>query len=177
MVNFKKFDIPGVKLIELTRHTDHRGWLSEVWRDEWNIELGTNIKLVQDTWAFSDKKYTLRGLHAFKKHVDQHKLIMVMQGAIFDVVADGREDSPTYGKYISVELSANNPCVLLVPPNCYHGYLTLTENTIMGYKVDQYFSKDIDIGVHWQDPTFNIKWPLNGNNPFLSDKDRNLGNL
>jgi len=169
----RELGLPGVKLITLTRHKDFRGWLNETWRDSWNEELGLNINFVQDMWSVSKNKYTLRGMHALKEEAAQYKLIIVLQGDIFDVIVDARKDSPTYKKHISVTLSGDMPYLILVPPGCYHGYLTLTDNVILGYKVDQYHSADLDSGIHWADPEVNIPWPLNGAEPIISDKDKN----
>lgn len=174
MVTAQDLDIPGAKLITIDRYHDSRGWLNETWRDSWNEILGIRIKFVQDMWARSDKAYTLRGLHSI---VGQQKLIIVLQGTVFDVIADARRDSPTYGKYISVMLSGSEPKILLVPAGCYHGYLTLTDDTILGYKVDQYHSNGLDSGIIWNDPTFNIQWPIDGHNIILSDKDQVWPNL
>jgi dTDP-4-dehydrorhamnose 3,5-epimerase len=174
MVSSQDLEISGVKLLTLQRHYDSRGWLNESWRDSWNEQLGTDIKFVQDMWSFSEKAYTLRGLHTV---VGQQKFVIVLQGKVFDVIADARSESPTYGKYISVELSGENPTALIVPPGCYHGYVTLTDNTLLGYKVDQYHSPELDRGIHWNDPTFNIQWPLDGHTPIVSNKDSLLTNL
>jgi dTDP-4-dehydrorhamnose 3,5-epimerase len=174
MVSFQDLEIPDVKLITLTRHHDHRGWFNESWRDSWNSAMRTNIRFVQDMWSLSQEKYTLRGLHTL---TNQYKLVIVLQGTVFDVIADARPGSPTFKKYISLELSGDRPTALLVPPGCYHGYLTLTENTILGYKVDQYHVKELDFGIHWADPTFNIDWPLNGNIPIISEKDNSFKNI
>lgn len=174
MVNFKDLEIPGVKLLELKRHHDNRGWLNETWRDSWNLSIETDIKFLQDMWSINNCAYTLRGLHALKESAAQYKLVTVLQGSVCDVVVDMRTNSPTYKKHLAIELSGDIPMSLLVPPGCYHGYLTLTDNVILGYKVDQYHNDKLDSGIVWSDPELDINWPLNGNVPIVSIKDSNL---
>lgn len=171
MVNVKELSIPGVKLISLNRYSDQRGWINESWRDSWSEKLNIPVRFVQDMLSWNNCTYTLRGMHALT--VDQYKLVSVVNGCIFDVVVDARKDSPTYGKYISVELSVSNSYMLLVPPGCYHGYLTLEPNTAVAYKVSCYHSAEYDSGIAWNDPGVNISWPLDDNIPIVSARDQN----
>lgn len=168
---YQNLEIPGVKLILLDRHNDHRGWLNESWRDSWNSCLETDIDFIQDMWSWNEHPYTLRGLHALREPAKQSKLVMVLKGTVFDVVVDARKDSPTYKKYLYVYLSGLKPTSLLIPPGCYHGYLTLQPDTLLGYKVDCYHSKEYDSGIRWNDPEINISWPLEGKTPIISDRD------
>lgn len=169
---FHEFTIPGVKLISFNRYNDKRGWLNESWRDSWGEELGVPDKFVQDMLSWNDLPYTLRGLH--KLSVDQYKLVTVLTGQIFDVVVDGRVNSPTYRKHLTFKLAGNSPNMLLVPPGCYHGYLTLEPNTAVAYKVSHYHSPELDEGIAWNDPNLNIWWPLyNKTLPIISEKDSN----
>lgn len=171
MVEITNLDIEGVKLITLTRHSDDRGWLNEVWRDSWSEKIGTTIDFVQDMVTYNKSMFTLRGLHTL--NVNQYKLVSVYRGAIFDVIADARLTSKTYGKYIPLHISEYSKSSVLIPPGCYHGYMTLTADSIIGYKVDAYHSNELDIGINWKDPTFNITWPTT-ENITISDKDKNL---
>jgi len=171
MVNFKELTIAGAKLISLNQYCDHRGWISESWRDSWQESLGITDRFLQDMISWNNHAYTLRGMHTLS--VDQYKLVSVINGRIFDVIVDARRHSETYGKYLSVELSVSDSYMLLVPPGCYHGYLTLEPNTVVAYKVSAYHNSDIDRGIMWNDPDVNIQWPLDNNTPIISLKDQN----
>jgi len=170
MVNSQDLEISGVKLITLNRHSDQRGWINESWRDEWSEQIGIPDRFVQDMLSWNNHAYTLRGMHALT--VDQYKLVSVVNGSIFDVVVDARKDSNTYGKYVTVNLSVSTPTMLLVPPGCYHGYLTFEKNTAVAYKVSHYHSPEYDSGIAWNDPKININWPLEGITPIISLKDQ-----
>lgn len=170
MVNIEELGISGVKLISLKRHSDQRGWINESWRDSWEEKLGIPDRFVQDMLSWNNCSYTLRGMHALT--VDQYKLVSVVNGRIFDAVVDARKNSSTYGQYLSVELSVSNAYMLLVPPGCYHGYLTLEPNTAVAYKVSCYHSAENDSGIAWNDPKVNITWPLNDHTPIISARDQ-----
>ena len=175
MIDVTELSIPGLKLINLERHSDIRGWLNEIWRDSWSNQIGLADPFIQDMLSWNEQSFTLRGLHGLS--VDQYKLVSVVNGSVFDVVVDARPASPAFKTYVSVMLSVNMPSVLLVPPGCFHGYLTLEPNTAVAYKVSHYHSVGIDRGINWADPTLNIKWPLQGNIPIISDRDLNHPNL
>lgn len=170
-MDIQEFVIPGVKLLTINRHTDNRGWLNENWRDEWASKLEMPDKFVQDMMSWNDRPYTLRGLHRLS--VDQYKLVSVLNGQIFDVVVDGRPNSPTYRKHITLKLASYLPTMLLVPPGCYHGYLTIEPNTAVAYKVSHYHLPELDEGIAWNDPSLDIQWPLYYATPIVSDKDSN----
>lgn len=172
MVSSKDLSIRGAKLISLVRHNDNRGWINENWRDQWNEDLDIPCKFVQDMLSWNNQAYTLRGLHALRQPIDQYKLVSVINGRVFDVIVDARNNSETYGKYISIELSVSDPYMLLVPPGCYHGYLTLEENTAVAYKVSQYHKPEYDSGILWNDPDIGIEWPLQQNSLIISDRDK-----
>ena len=174
-MNIEELKINGVKLISLNRHSDKRGWLNEIWRESWSDYIGLTDRFIQDMLSWNEQSFTLRGLHGLS--VDQYKLVSVVNGSVFDVVVDGRPSSPTYRTYVSVMLSVKTPSVLLVPPGCFHGYLTLEPNTAVAYKVSHYHSASIDIGINWADPTLKINWPLQGNTPIISDRDLTHPNL
>jgi dTDP-4-dehydrorhamnose 3,5-epimerase len=170
MVNVEELSITGVKLISLNRYSDQRGWINESWRDSWSDQVGISDRFVQDMLSWNDCAYTLRGMHALT--VDQYKLVSVVNGRIFDAVIDARKNSPTYGKHVTVELSIDNSYMLLVPPGCYHGYLTQEPNTAVAYKVSHYHSPEYDSGIAWNDPTVGINWPISGNSITISERDR-----
>ena len=175
MITVQELEIPGVKLISLDRYNDTRGWINESWRDSWKELVGLPDRFVQDMLSWNDLPYTLRGMHGLS--ADQYKLVSVVNGKVFDVVVDARPTSPTYRKHISAVLSTYTPRMLLVPPGCFHGYLTLELNTAVAYKVSHYHSSELDLGINWNDPALKIQWPLAGNIPIVSDRDQKHPNL
>ena len=175
MITVQELEISGLKLISLDRYTDSRGWINESWRDSWSDIVGLPDRFVQDMLSWNDLPYTLRGMHGLL--ADQYKLVSVVNGKVFDVIVDGRPNSPTYKKHVSVVLSAYTPKMLLVPPGCFHGYLTLDINTAVAYKVSHYHSSELDVGINWADPELKIQWPLGDNLPIVSDRDKKHPNI
>ncbi|MNI79214.1 dTDP-4-dehydrorhamnose 3,5-epimerase [compost metagenome] len=125
---------------------------------------------MQDNHSFSKDPGVLRGLHYQLNPKAQAKLISVVTGAIYDVVVDIRQDSPTFGHWVGTILSEHNKRQLLVPKGFAHGFCTLVPNTQVFYKVDEYYSPENDRGIIWNDPVLNIDWPTSS--PILSDKDQ-----
>lgn len=137
-------------------------------------DLGISADFCQDNQSFSATAGTLRGLH-FQSHPHaQAKLVRCLRGRIFDVAVDIRSDSPTYRKWVGVELSEAIGNQLYIPAGYAHGFLTLEDNCEIAYKVDSYYASDADGGIAWNDASVSIKWPLNGTVPFLSEKDMAL---
>ena len=161
----------SVKLVRPRRFADARGWFSESWNaarfGNWGIDVG----FVQDNHALSHATGTLRGLHFQTPPFAQAKLIRCTRGAIFDVAVDIRAASPTYRQWVSAELSEENSDQLFVPAGYAHGYLTLTPDCEVMYKVDAPYAPQADGGVIWNDASIAIDWPLDGATPLLSDKD------
>lgn len=151
---------------------DHRGWFSETYNHAQFGEKVIDINFVQDNHSFSALKGTLRGLHYQTKPKAQAKLVRCTRGAIFDVAVDIRKDSPTYGKWIGIELSAENKKQLFIPKGFAHGFITLTDDVEVQYKVDELYSLENDRGILWNDPDISIEWPLDIK-PILSAKDEN----
>ena len=176
MITVQELEIPGVKLITLNRYNDRRGWINESWRDSWDEQVNLPDKFVQDMLSWNDLPYTMRGLHGLS--APQYKLVSVVNGKVFDVVVDARPDSPTYKHHVTSVLSVYTPTMILVPPGCFHGYLTLEPNTAVAYKVSHYHSAELDLGINWADPALDIKWPLYSNHaPTISKRDLNHPNL
>lgn len=148
---------------------DPRGWFTEVYSKEKFLNLGINVDFIQDNHSFSAQKETLRGLHFQMYPKAQAKLVRCTKGRILDVVVDLRTKSETYKKWISVELSEENKLQLLVPKGFAHGFITLTENVEVQYKVDEYYSKEHDRSIKFDDPELLIDW--GSNSPILSQKD------
>ncbi|MDP4096514.1 dTDP-4-dehydrorhamnose 3,5-epimerase [Paenibacillus sp. P96] len=158
-------------LIEPVVHGDHRGFFMESYNQLEMDSLGINYNFIQDNQSLSADPGVIRGLHYQLNPKAQTKLIRVISGAIYDVVVDIRRDSSTFGEWVGVILSQYNKRQLLVPKGFAHGFCTLTPNTEVLYKVDEYYSPEHDRGILWNDPDLSIDWPVT--QPVLSDKDRN----
>jgi dTDP-4-dehydrorhamnose 3,5-epimerase len=169
--------IAGVKLITPRMHGDHRGFFSEVYREDVLAKAGLALHFVQDNHSLSAQTGTLRGLHFQSPPFAQDKLVRVLRGAILDVAVDLRASSPTYGQHVAVELSSANWRQLLVPIGFAHGFCTLEPDTEVFYKVTNYYSAAHDLGLAWDDPALAIVWPASGSAPVLSDKDKRLPRL
>ena len=168
----RRFEIDG--LIEFTPriHGDARGYFAEVFRaDAFAAEAGA-ATFVQDNQSFSAAAGTVRGLHFQTRPRAQGKLVRCLAGAIFDVAVDLRHGSPTYGQWVGVELSAARLNALWVPVGFAHGFCTLVPDTVVTYKVTDYYSPEHDRGLAWDDPALAIAWPACANPETLSAKDR-----
>jgi dTDP-4-dehydrorhamnose 3,5-epimerase len=177
MTTITPLAIPEVLLITPKRHGDARGWFSETWSRKGLAEAaGIGPDFVQDNQAFNARKGTLRGLHFQKPPHPQAKLVRVLKGAIYDVAVDIREGSPSFGRWVAAELTAERGEQLFVPRGFAHGYCTLTDDTELFYKVDGLYAPETEGGVAWNDPDLAIAWPLDGE-PVLSAKDQVLPRL
>ncbi|WP_135455667.1 dTDP-4-dehydrorhamnose 3,5-epimerase [Vibrio echinoideorum] len=165
-------EIPDVKIIEPAVFGDERGFFMETWQQKKFEELvtGKPIQFVQDNHSKS-KKGILRGLH-YQTENTQGKLVRVVSGEVFDVVVDVRKDSPTFGRWVGVYLSAENKRQLWVPEGFAHGFYVTSEEAEFVYKCTDYYNPSAEVSLAWDDDTINIKWPLLGE-PKLSLKDRN----
>ena len=169
-LNIVVTSLPGVKIIEPKVFGDHRGWFMETYSEAIFNEAGINLNFVQDNQSFSATKGTLRGLHYQLNPKAQTKLVRCTRGAIFDVAVDIRKGSPTFGKWVGVELTADNKKQLLIPKGFAHGFMTLTDDVEVQYKVDELYAPDCDRGIAWNDPSIGIEWPMDIT-PVLSAKD------
>lgn len=163
-------------VISPNRFEDSRGWFSETWNEKDFARIGIPVRFCQDNQSFSKPKGTLRGLHFQAPPTAQAKLVRCLQGRIFDVVVDIRSNSPTFGKWVGLELSADNGLQLFVPAGYAHGFVTLEDDCMVAYKVDDYYSAKDDGGIAWDDSTIGISWPIDGE-PVLSAKDASLPSL
>ena len=162
--------LSGVYIIEPVVHGDHRGYFFESFSQrELDEAIGRHIEFVQDNESFTEKKGTLRGLHFQNAPAAQSKLIRVTRGAVLDVACDIRKGSPNYLKWVAVELSDENKRQLFIPRGFAHGFLTLTDNVQFVYKVDSYYSAELDRGIAYNDPAIGVDWPVT--DPILSNKD------
>ena len=165
--------LPGVLEITPPRFGDDRGFFSETYNAEEFVAHGITLQFVQDNHSLSRARGVLRGLHFQRDPFAQDKLVRVTRGRVFDVAVDIRKGSPTYGKWVGVELTAEKGNQLLVPRGFAHGFLTLEPDTEFLYKVTNYYSREEDRSIRFDDPAIGIDWPLSADEITLSDKDRN----
>lgn len=170
-MNIIKTDIEDVIIIEPKVFGDHRGWFTETYSKEKFKELGINIDFIQDNHSLSAQKGTLRGLHFQLNPKAQTKLVRCTKGKILDVAVDIRDGSPTYKKWVAVELTEENKKQLLIPKGFAHGFLTLTDDVEVQYKVDEYYSPENDRSIRYDDPEIGVDWGIE--DPILSEKDLN----
>jgi len=170
-------DRRDVFLIKPTRHDDPRGWFSETYNEDKYRALGLGLRFVQDNHSLSRAIGVVRGLHFQAPPRAQAKLVSCIRGAVWDVCVDIRKGSPTYGKWVAATLSEANGHQLFVPAGFAHGFVTLEPDSQLFYKVGDYYSKEAEGGLAWDDPDLGISWPLPDSGPILSDKDSDLPQL
>jgi dTDP-4-dehydrorhamnose 3,5-epimerase len=163
-----------VKLIQPRRFGDERGWFVETYNKERYATLGVGVAFVQDNHSMSRDPGVLRGLHWQAPPHAQDKLVRCVRGSIWDVAIDVRRGSPTFGKWVAAELSADNGHQLFVPVGFAHGFVTLEPDTEVEYKVSALYAPSAEGGILWNDPTLALPWPLDGREPILSPKDEIL---
>lgn len=162
--------LDGVVILEPEVFGDYRGYFMESFNQQKLARLGLDFAFVQDNQSFSVQAGTIRGLHYQLNPKAQTKLVRVLTGAIYDVVVDIRKKSPTFGQWVGVILSEENKRQLLVPKGFAHGFCTLVKDTMVLYKVDEYYSPEHDRGIMWNDPDLGIDWPMP--HAILSEKDQ-----
>ncbi|HET8754127.1 MAG TPA: dTDP-4-dehydrorhamnose 3,5-epimerase [Salinimicrobium sp.] len=174
MLELEQLPLLDCFLLKPSVFTDNRGSFYESYNHQrFRETTGLDINFVQDNQSTS-KKGVLRGLHFQKGKHAQAKLVRCLLGEILDVVVDLRKDSPTYKQHCKVNLSQHNHFQLFVPAGFAHGFLTLSENSLFAYKCDQYYNKEADSGIIWNDPNLNIDWNFPSEELILSEKDANL---
>jgi dTDP-4-dehydrorhamnose 3,5-epimerase len=168
---FKKTKIKGLYIIEPELKSDERGYFARIFCKKEFKKIGFDFKIVQVNRSLTKKRGTIRGLHFQKPPKSEDKIVVCLKGKIFDVALDLRKNSPTFGKWVGVELSEENKKMFLIPKGFAHGFQTLTDNCEILYFVSEFYSPKYESGIRWDDPFFNIKWPIK--NPILSEKDKN----
>jgi dTDP-4-dehydrorhamnose 3,5-epimerase len=153
---------------------DDRGWFGEVFREQWLAELGITCRFVQDNQSSSSRSATLRGFHFQRPPAAQAKLVSVARGRVLDVAVDIRRGSPTFGKYVSIELSADTSYQLYIPVGFAHGFISLDDDVLVTYKASNYYSPACDAGISWNDPQIAFPWPFKDADIVKSDKDGRL---
>ena len=156
------------------RHADSRGWLSETFCPERLRDLGIICNFVQENQSNSSRRGTLRGFHFQSPPAAQAKLISVLRGRILDVAVDIRRNSPTFGRYVSVDLSSDNGKQLFVPIGFAHGFVTLEDEVSVMYKVSDYYAPSREGGIRWTDPDIGFPWPFKEADIIKSEKDGKL---
>jgi dTDP-4-dehydrorhamnose 3,5-epimerase len=172
MNNCTSPDLP--RIIVPKRRVDHRGWFSESYREDRLRDLGITCRFVQDNQSASKLAGTLRGLHFQLPPAAQAKLVTAVKGRVLDVAVDIRRGSPTFGRHVSAELSAESGHQLYVPIGFAHGFLTLEDDVIVVYKVSHCYVPALDSGICWNDPDIAFPWPLPDSEIITSEKDRRL---
>lgn len=165
--------IKGLLIIEPRVFDDARGYFYESYNKSKFAEAGIDVDFVQDNQSLSQKG-AVRGLHGQADPFAQGKLVRVIQGRVIDVAVDIRNGSPTFGKHVSVELSGDNKLQFWIPSGFLHGFATLEDDTIFTYKVNNYYNKESEIGVIWNDPDLGIDWGIPVSEILLSPKDEAL---
>ena len=161
-----------VRLIHPKRFGDERGWFTEVYSEKAFDAIGIAVRFVQDNHSLSRPAGTLRGLHFQTPPFGQAKLVRCIAGSIYDVAVDIRRDSPTYGKWVGAELSAENGLQIFIPIGFAHGFVTLTPDAEVTYKCSSLYAPAHDGGIRWNDADIGIVWPLPDSvAPTLSAKD------
>ncbi len=167
----EKTFIDGAVVLTPKVFGDNRGWFMESYSKRTLEEAGIFDDFIQDNRSFSAEKGTLRGLHCQTEPMAQAKLLTCLKGEILDVAVDIREGSPTYMKWVSVKLSEENKKMFYIPAGCLHGFVTLTDDVEVMYKVNNFYSPENDRSVRFDDPTLGVEWGVT--NPILSQKDLN----
>lgn len=168
-MNFINTEIDGVIIIESKVFGDYRGFFMESYSKHAFEEVGLFYDFVQDNHSSSTVKGTLRGIHFQRGEKAQAKLVRCARGVVLDVAVDLRPSSPTYKKWVAVELSDENKRQLLIPRGFGHGFVTLTDHVEFLYKADNYYAPEADGGIRWNDPEIGVNWGVE--NPILSQKD------
>ncbi|MGD0015990.1 MAG: dTDP-4-dehydrorhamnose 3,5-epimerase [Verrucomicrobiia bacterium] len=171
---FQQLAIADVVLVETPAFPDERGQFWETYKRSAFVASGIIETFIQDNFCRSVHG-VLRGLHFQKVAAAQGKLVFTVRGEVFDVAVDIRRGSPTFGRYVSANLSEQNHQALYIPPGFAHGYCVLSDEAIVGYKTTAEYTPELDRGIVWNDPTLKIPWPIR--NPILSGKDQRLPQL
>ncbi len=170
---FRPVKIPGLLVIESSKHKDERGFFMEAFKESEFGKAGINMPFVQDNYSVSVFG-VLRGMHFQKEPFAQGRFVMVLRGRAFDVVVDLRSSSKSFGEHFCLELGSQNGLGLWIPPGFAHGFMALEDETELLYKCTSQYSPEHEDGIRWNDPVLNIPWPKLGISPLLSQRDRTL---
>jgi dTDP-4-dehydrorhamnose 3,5-epimerase len=169
---FKETKLRGAFVLEIEKVEDERGFFARAWCQK-EFQMHSLVShLVQANISFSKQKGTLRGMHYQTPPYGEAKVVRCTRGMIFDVIIDLRPESPTFKQWTGVELTADNYKMLYVPENCAHGYITLEDSTEVTYLVSQFYHRERERGVRYDDPAFGVRWPIKVQ--VISEKDKSL---
>lgn len=172
VVEINPLKIKGTFEIVPTVIRDERGTFSEIYLEPEFEAAGLPTQWVMDNEAWSERRFTLRGLHFQVPPFAQAKLVRVIRGRILDVFVDIRKGSPAFGRWESIELSVERGSAVFIPRGFAHGYCTLTDDVVVQYKVDNLYSREDEMGIRWSDPDLALEWPTK--DPIVSEKDKRL---
>lgn len=176
-MEYKETEIKGVWILEPKVFKDARGYFFEAWKKtDFDAHIGRHVEFIQDNESKSSYG-VLRGLHYQKGDYSQAKLVRVVKGRVLDVAVDIRKSSPTFGKYVMVELSEDNKRQFFIPRGFAHGFLVLSEEAIFTYKVDNIYAPQHEASIRWNDETIGIKWPIDPKDVLTSEKDLKANSL
>lgn len=167
---FVETELKDAYIIELEKREDRRGFFARTWAQDEFEQRGLESRVVQTNMSFNHSKGTLRGMHFQKAPYAETKLVRCVRGAVYDVIIDLRPESPTYKRWLGVELSAENRRSVYVPEGFAHGFQTLEDNCELMYQVSKVYTPSAEGGLRYNDPSFDIQWPLPAT--VLSDKDQ-----
>lgn len=170
-MEYKETEIKGVWVLTPKVFNDARGYFFEAWKQaDFDEHIGRHVEFIQDNESKSSYG-VLRGLHYQKGEYSQAKLVRVIKGKVLDVAVDIRKSSPTFGKYVMVELSEDNKRQFFIPRGFAHGFLVLSDEAIFTYKVDNVYAPQHEASIRWDDETIGIKWPIDPKDVLTSEKD------
>lgn len=161
--------IEGVSEILRTKHHDSRGWFERIYDFDLAQPCTSDGPVSQISLSQNSKKFTLRGLHGMDSNNIETKIVECLIGGVFDVVVDLRPNSSTYLDHMTFMLEDSSPRAILIPPGCLHGYLTLTDQSLICYQMSTPYNSESEVGLRWDDPTFGIDWPASPHH--ISQKD------
>ena len=170
-MKFQETRLKGAFVVEIERREDFRGSFGRTWCEEEFRSHGLNTSMVQGNTAYSKTRGTLRGLHLQKAPHEEAKLIRCIRGSIYDVILDLRPNSPTFKDWLSLEMNEKSNFMFFVPEGFAHGYQTLSDDAEVFYLVSQFYVPECEVGVRYDDPAFQIRWPLR-DDIIISDKDK-----
>jgi dTDP-4-dehydrorhamnose 3,5-epimerase len=174
-MEIKALDLPGAVLLRPRRFADSRGYFVETYNERTFSSAGIAVKFVQDNQSHSARRGTIRGLHFQRPPAAQSKLVRVLRGSVYDVAVDLRVGSPSYGQWRGETLTTDGGEQFFIPGGFAHAFCTLESDTVVAYKVDDFYSPSHDSGLIWNDPDLAIEWPVAPDEVVLSDKDLKLG--
>lgn len=169
-MNGAPLDIPGAFVLSGERFDDERGFFARLWSRDELVALGLVTEIAQCSLSHNARKGTLRGLHVQRAPHEEVKIVTCLRGELFDVVADVRRGSPTFGRWVGVQLEARTPRSVYVPAGCAHGFLTTADDTLVHYMISHRFAPECAAGLAWDDPRLGIRWPAAPT--IISEKDR-----